>query len=289
MNSNNETKKSKTIREIDIRDLGHFLLVRSWIIAIAVILCIAVSLIFTAQITPTYNSSSSMMVVVGNSEDAESWSVGHQIIQTAPDIISGNEFCQSVADMLSTPEISESRNTDTFAEFLDIENKYGHQYIRNNLFGSDGTEYGLPYYTGKATQEANYSYIYGLVKSARVTVDNDSPNTLTVVVNTTSPQLSYIIANAITYKYQEQVEELYSFEKNTILVTDIYETGFVSASPVNRSYFSNALKAAAVAVVVTAAILVVVFIFDDKIKTPDDIEKYLELNILGAIPDFQTK
>ena len=47
--------------------------------------------------------------------------------------------------------------------------------------------------------------------------------------------------------------------------------------------------AVAIAVVITSAILVVIFIFDDKIKTPDDIEKHLDLNILGAIPDFEVK
>ncbi|MBQ8546425.1 MAG: hypothetical protein IJ437_05750 [Clostridia bacterium] len=289
MNSSNETKKNKTIREIDIRDLGRFLLVRSWIIAIAAILCIAVSLIYTSQITPTYTSKSSMMVVVGNSENAESWSVGHQIVQTAPDIISGNEFCASVADMLSTPEISKTPNKDTFKEFLDIKNKDDVEYIRNALYNYAHGIYDLPYYTGKLTENENYNYIYSLVKSATVTIDKDSPNTLTVSVNTSRPELSYIIANAITYKYQEQVEDLYSFEKNTILVTDIYETGFISSTPVNRNYFANALKASAVAVLISAAVLVVIFIFDDKIKTPDDIEKHLELNILGAIPDFESK
>ena len=288
MNSNNETQKNKTIREFDIRDIGRFLLIRSWIIAIAAVVCIAISLIYTSQITPKYNSSSSMMIIIGNTEDRESWLVGQQIVQTAPDIIQGNAFCDSVASMLST-EISHERGTDSYGEFIDFKDPNGSQYIKANLFGLKGDVQNLAYFTHRTSEEANYNYIYSLVKSASVDVDEKSPNTIKVTVSTTSPELSYIIANAITIKYQEQVANRYALEQNTFHLTDIYETGAISRTPVNRNYVSNAFMAAAVAIVATSAILVVIFIFDDKIKTPDDIEKHLELNILGAIPDFEVK
>ena len=44
---------------------------------------------------------------------------------------------------------------------------------------------------------------------------------------------------------------------------------------------------AAIAVVVVCAILLAFYIFDDKIKTPDDIEKHLGLSVLGEIPEIE--
>ena len=308
MSSTNETKK-KTIREIDIRDLGRFLLVRSWIIVIAAIVCIAVSLIFTFNITPKYASSSSMMIIAGKGTAKDSWTIGHEIVQTAPQIISGNEFCESVATMLSRDFNQQNDTWDNFEEFYKDAaiNKSNQPYVYNTLFYIGDDENGDPmyqaqsigYYTGYSTEKDNKNYIYGLLKSSvRVLVDEDSPNTLTVSVETTNPQLSYIIANAVTVKYKERISKDYNLSSNSTigstnitLVTDIYDSGYISSldNPTNQNYFKNAITASIIAIAISSAVLVVIFIFDDKIKTPDDIEKHLELNILGTIPDFETK
>lgn len=310
MNSTNETKK-KSIREIDIRDLGRFLLLRSWIIAIAAIVCIAVSLIFTFNITPKYSSSSSMIVIAGKGNAKDSWTIGHEIVQTAPQIISGNEFCESVATMLSQSQADNSvvgGKTNNFEAFCELtKNKSDQSYIYENLFFVGYDENDTPmfqpqsigYYTGFASQRDNKNYIYSILKSSvKVLVDENSPNTLTVIAETTNPQLSYIIANAITVKYKERISKDYNLSTNSVinstnitLHTDIYDTGYISSldNPTNQSYLKNAVVAAFIAIAVSCAVLVVIFIFDDKIKTPDDIEKHLELNILGTIPDFETK
>lgn len=40
------------------------------------------------------------------------------------------------------------------------------------------------------------------------------------------------------------------------------------------------------AVVVVYGIFVLTYVLDDKIKTPDDVEKYLGLTVLGLIPNI---
>lgn len=45
-------------------------------------------------------------------------------------------------------------------------------------------------------------------------------------------------------------------------------------------------KFAAVGFVFTCLVLFVIFYFDDKIKTADDVEKYLGLTVLGVIPNI---
>ena len=119
MNSTNEPKKNKFFRELDARDIGRFLLTKSWIIIIAAIACVAISLIFTHFITPKYSASSSMMIVVGDSENTQSWSIGTQIIQASPEIIDGNEFCSDVASMLTKTERTSILPLDYWGDFLE--------------------------------------------------------------------------------------------------------------------------------------------------------------------------
>ena len=38
-------------------------------------------------------------------------------------------------------------------------------------------------------------------------------------------------------------------------------------------------------IVVAAAVVIIVFITNDKIRTQDDVEKYLGISVLGVIPD----
>ena len=301
MNSNNEIKKNKFFRDLDARDIGHFLLTKSWIIVIAAIVCIAFALVYTHFITPKYSSEASMMIVVGDSENAQSWSVGNQIVQATPGIIDGNQFCREVASMLTSP--SRTSITDRRSCWQDFINN---SYIYDALYTSSGrfeTIDGVGQFTGitvadcgseEKAQEENYKKIYRLLKSSvNVTINEDSPNTFTVTANTEIPELSYILANAVVFRYQYTIQNEFSVQNETLIVTNIYETGSI-VTPVpenatNQNFAKNAVIAAAVAIVITTAVLTVIFIFDDKIKTPDDIEKHLALNILGTVPEFESK
>ena len=114
-----------------------------------------------------------------------------------------------------------------------------------------------------------------------------------VTATTENPKLSYILANAVVIKYQNTIKNEFDFKNDTLVVTDIYDTGTVveptPENATNQNFAKNAIIAAAIAIIISALVLVVVFIFDDKIKTPDDIEKHLNLNILGTVPEFETK
>jgi N-acetylmuramoyl-L-alanine amidase len=55
----------------------------------------------------------------------------------------------------------------------------------------------------------------------------------------------------------------------------------------NIHYFRNMAIGAILGFVVICAVLLAFYIFDDKIKTPDDIEKHLGLSVLGEIPEIE--
>ena len=83
---------------------------------------------------------------------------------------------------------------------------------------------------------------------------------------------------------QEYIND--NFKVDTIIVGRIdYES--IPTSPSNINYFRNMALSAIVAVVAICAILLAFYIFDDKIKTPDDIDKHLELSVLGEIPEIE--
>jgi capsular polysaccharide biosynthesis protein len=65
--------------------------------------------------------------------------------------------------------------------------------------------------------------------------------------------------------------------------------GEVNPNPSNIHTVRNAAIAAIIGAIVAAAILVIVFMFDDKIKTADDIERYLKVSVLGVIPEIDVE
>jgi len=73
--------------------------------------------------------------------------------------------------------------------------------------------------------------------------------------------------------------------ENTVK-TKISSSGKIPSSPSNKNSTRNAIIFGIIGAVAICAILLVIFIFDDKIKTPDDVEKQLGLSVLGAIPEI---
>jgi capsular polysaccharide biosynthesis protein len=71
--------------------------------------------------------------------------------------------------------------------------------------------------------------------------------------------------------------------------TEQVEHATTSATPSNIHTARNAIIAALVGGILACAALVIIFIFDDKIKTPDDIDRYLGLGVLGVIPEIDTE
>ena len=55
------------------------------------------------------------------------------------------------------------------------------------------------------------------------------------------------------------------------------------------SYKKNVLIGVLIGIVITSAIVIVMYLLDDKIHTGEDIEKYLGLSVLGVIPEVSNE
>lgn len=281
MDNKNEqiTKRKKVFKDIDIRDVLQYFIAKSWIIVIVVAVCLVAAILYTAFIVPTYQSTSSMLIITDEGTTTQDFSAGQQIINNTPAVIKGNVFCDKVAKMLNTQEDNGNDKIDTYKELLNA-----NPTLLKELGGKEALDYPITKYTdGKTITAATIQSALSVTTST-----TNAKNTFTVTATTTNKYFSCIIANAVTTLYEEYVKDEI-VPKGTNVSTDIFKDGTTQDKASNKNFPKNVAIAVAIGFVVTSAILFLVFFFDDKIKTPDDIEKHLELNILGAIPDFEER
>ena len=278
-NEQQQVKKKKIFRDIDVRDVLHYMFTKSWVIVIVVAVCLVAAILYTAFITPTYQSKSSMLIITDEGSTTQDFSAGQQIINNSPEVIKNNKFCEDVAKLLNNYEPDNGNDyLDTYLELL-----ASNPSLVAELGGNEALEYPVTAYANGNAITTKF------VQSAlSVTVSNSAKNTLTVTATTTNPKLSCIIANAATALYEEYVQDEV-VPKGTNISTNIFENATVSQKASNKSFPKNVAIAVGIGFIITCAILFLIFFFDDKIKTPDDIEKHLELNILGTIPDFEER
>lgn len=74
---------------------------------------------------------------------------------------------------------------------------------------------------------------------------------------------------------------------SAIMKTDepsIVELGYIAEKPVSPNMFKNILIGAILGILVSSAVVIMLYLIDDTVKSADDIEKYLGLNTMAAIP-----
>ena len=116
--------------------------------------------------------------------------------------------------------------------------------------------------------------------SSSVTTENKT-NTriLTISVSNEDPELVQEIANTLRETVSVKIREIMEIDA----VNTIEEANLPSA-PSSPNVMRNTMLGGILGVLITAGVLVIIFLFDDTIKTPDDVEHYLGLNVLTSIP-----
>ena len=121
-----------------------------------------------------------------------------------------------------------------------------------------------------------YSKLYKSVTTSNPT----NSRVLNVAVRSDSPENAKRIVDKLCEIGVEQIEAAMGFKQ-----VNFYERGTLTTSPCNRTsvmvYIAIGLAAAVAVYLIFAAKL----IFDDRIDSDEDIEKYLEVAVIGIIPD----
>lgn len=275
MDSNNSTTKNTT--DLDIRDIVNFLLSKIWIIALVVLSVAIIAFLWTTFfVTKQYTSKTELFIinvsdnnVSTNSPSTSDWSIGKQLTKTSSELIMG-DYCNEVARRLNEHDPNKPVAEGEFDLSAVLNN--GKILPENSTFMNFfGTVIGSEEITG--------SYIRNHIK----VVSDDETCIVSVTATTENAKLSAALSNAVMSLFGDYINE---FMKVDSIRTKVSSSGSVPGSASNANATRNAIIFGAIGAVLVCAILVVIFIFDDKLKTPDDVEKQLGLSVLGAIPEI---
>jgi capsular polysaccharide biosynthesis protein len=115
---------------------------------------------------------------------------------------------------------------------------------------------------------------------SRVNVSNET-NTriLEISVSDPDPTMARKLANALRESVSTRITQVMNIDAvNTV------ETASLPTSPSSPNVKRDVIIGALIGFLLTIVVLVIRYIADDTVKTPDDVEKYTGLTVLGAIP-----
>lgn len=131
----------------------------------------------------------------------------------------------------------------------------------------------------KVIDELNLDMDYeDMVKKIKVSNPSET-QILKIAVRDADPKMACDIANAMSDATSERVAEVMVTDKPSTV-----EDAVVPEEPVTPNTLKNTVLAGALGVLLMMGILLANYLIDDRIKTEEDITKYLELNTLASIP-----
>ncbi len=122
----------------------------------------------------------------------------------------------------------------------------------------------------------SYEQLYGAVS----VVNPEETRILEVTVEADTPEEAKRIVDEVCKIGTQKIEEAMGFEQ-----AKLYEYGVLNSKPSNTTGLTTYAILGLLAAVVVYAIFLVRFLLDDRIRTEEDIERYLGLSVLGDIPN----
>ena len=102
---------------------------------------------------------------------------------------------------------------------------------------------------------------------------------ITITFTDEDPEMAKKVADEVAKVSKARVKEIMNTQEPTIA-----EEGYIPEQPSSPSMMKNVVMAGLLGVLLAMAVIVVIYLMDDTIKSSDDIEKYLGLTTLGVIP-----
>ena len=106
---------------------------------------------------------------------------------------------------------------------------------------------------------------------------------LQITVTDGNPNRAAAIANKVC---EVAAQQLQSITADPVVVSQLYEAE-VPQAPSGPNATRYMMVCALVGLLLTVGILTVVFMWDDSIRSEEDVERYLGLSVLGVIPDSE--
>jgi len=119
-----------------------------------------------------------------------------------------------------------------------------------------------------------------LSKMVSVSLKNDT-RILMINIESKDPKFAAVIANKLSEVFIEAVQKIMKIEN-----VQIVDKAVVPTNPEKPKKLLNIAIAFVLGLMVSIGIAFFIEYLDNTIKTPDDVEKYLELPVLAVIPDI---
>lgn len=120
---------------------------------------------------------------------------------------------------------------------------------------------------------------YTALSDSISTKNPDSSRILEVSVKTDDPELSKKVVDKVCSIGAERISDAMRMDQ-----VSVFERGTLEDTPCNRMGLMRYLLFGVLGAALCYLAFVVAFILDDKIKTEEDVKRYLQLSVLGEIP-----
>ena len=117
-----------------------------------------------------------------------------------------------------------------------------------------------------------------LLKKLSVDTPTDT-RVVSITVTDTDPYTAAQIANAVRDIASKHIQQVMD-----IKAVNVVETANIPDEPSSPSVPKNGVIGGLLGILLAAAVVIIVYLTNDTVKTPEDVEKYLGLSVLGTIP-----
>jgi len=118
-----------------------------------------------------------------------------------------------------------------------------------------------------------------LAGKIKVSMPQDSARIIVISVTDTDPYMAQKLATAVRETASVQIKEVMDSE-----AVNVVEEANIPQSQNNTNLKKNGLIGGLAGIIVSAGIILLMYLMNDTVKTPEDVERYLELSVLGSIP-----
>ena len=235
---------------IDLLKLCKVLLNKAWLLIIVALLFAIVSFVVTKNmIKPEYQATSKLYVF------NKSY-VGTSGAVSSSDISTSKILVNTYIVVLQSDSVL-GQVVDTISEY---QGKEGFEYL--------GTE---PYTTGQLRQMISAGSI-------------NSTESFSVTVTAHDPYQAKFINDAILYFLPDEIIRVVKAG-----AVEIIDKASIPTKPSSPSIMKNTVLGGFVGGVLTAAIIVVMSLFDNLIHTEEDLQsEFPDINVIGVIPDYKS-
>jgi capsular polysaccharide biosynthesis protein len=102
---------------------------------------------------------------------------------------------------------------------------------------------------------------------------------VTITVQDSSPDLARAIADEIRNSASKHISAVMNTE-----AVNVVEEADLPLEPSSPKIVKNTVIGGAIGAFISMAFIILVYIMDDSVKNPDDVEHYLKVSVLGSIP-----